>query len=99
VRLRHKLREEKLCIYRDETLGFGIRPSDYMQVGLSHSRFPMMSTNKYKIAAQATHTSTIRKISVNIKITVITVIEGDFTITPDSRILDFSSTPQPSCKT
>jgi hypothetical protein len=27
------------------------------------------------------------------------VIEGDFTITPDSRILDFSPTPQPSCKT
>ena len=27
------------------------------------------------------------------------VIEGDFTITPDSRILDFSRTPQPSCKT
>ena len=27
------------------------------------------------------------------------VIEGDYTITPDSRILDFSPTPQPSCKT
>ena len=27
------------------------------------------------------------------------VIESDFTITPDSRILDFSPTPQPSCKT
>jgi hypothetical protein len=46
------------------------RPKE--QIGLSHSRFPMMSTNKYKIAAQAAHTSTIRKISVNIKITVIT---------------------------
>jgi hypothetical protein len=27
------------------------------------------------------------------------VIEGDSTITPDSRILDFSPTPQPSCET
>jgi hypothetical protein len=27
------------------------------------------------------------------------VIEGDFTITPDSRILDFSPTPQLSCNT
>jgi hypothetical protein len=54
----------------DPAMMSSTRPKE--QVGLSHSRFPIMSTNKYKIAAQAAHTSTIRKISVNIKITVIT---------------------------